>query len=88
MMLPTFNKNNNLILSDNFVLNDFNFFPNPFNEKLQINTSDSFCIYDLFGRVILDKENSVDIIDTSHWKSGVYFLHFKKDNITYRLIKI
>ena len=27
MMLPTFNKNNNLIL-DNFVLNDFNFFPN------------------------------------------------------------
>ncbi len=88
MMLPTFNKNNNLILSDNFVLNDFNFFPNPFNEKLQINTRNSFCIYDLFGRVILDKENSVDIIDTSHWKSGVYFLYFKKDNITYRLIKI
>ena len=88
MMLPTFNKNNNSILSNNDILNDLNYFPNPFNDKLRINTSSSFYIYDLFGRVILELESGPDIIDTSRWKSGIYFLYLKKDNITHKLIKI
>ena len=58
MMLPTFNKNNNSILSNNDIFNDLNYFPNPFNDKLRINTSSSFYIYDLFGRVILEKNQS------------------------------
>ena len=88
MMLPTFNKNNNSILSNNDIFNDLNYFPNPFNDKLRINTSSSFYIYDLFGRVILELESGPDIIDTSRWKSGIYFLYLKKDNITHKLIKI
>ena len=44
---------------------------------------------DIFGRIIIESNNSEKPINTSSWGNGLYFVNLKGDiNTTIKLIKI
>jgi len=52
-------------------------FPNPSTDKIYINAKvalNSLALYDLYGKLILTKENDITNLDVSRLNSGVYFL--------------
>ena len=52
-------------------------FPNPSTDKIYINAKvalSSLALYDLYGKLILTKENDITNLDVSRLNSGVYFL--------------
>lgn len=75
--------------------NQFNIFPNPFNEVLTIqNNENSLITYhlsDIYGKIISSSttQTSNFKLQTSNFKSGIYFLTITKDNerFTQKLIK-
>ena len=86
-------KNNNEILSDNFVINTF---PNPFNLSFKLNfnlTKDSKIkvdLYDISGKKVREIENKnlnignhQYLINTPELSSGIYFLKFNNNNRIY-----
>lgn len=59
-------------------------FPNPMTDFLNITLSekmDNISISDVVGKVILslDQVSEQQVINTSNWKSGIYFISFLKD---------
>ena len=89
MMLPTFNKNNNITATEDISISSFVCYPNPFSDKLNVISDRGFCVVDIFGRIILDINTPEKTINTSSWNVGLYFIHLKGDsNTRIKLIKI
>jgi hypothetical protein len=81
---------------DNFRnINSISIYPNPFNDKLIVSTQNyaplSFYLYDVQGRLILEKEinEKTEIISLNHLSSGVYLAIIKNGKLTstYRVVK-
>jgi hypothetical protein len=72
--------------ADNFeTTNSINIFPNPFNDQININSSEEPClisIYNSLGKIIfLQKTNSLEQqIDLSKQPAGIFFLQINSDN--------
>ena len=52
-------------------------FPNPTTEKIRLSaktTLTRLALYDVYGKLILKKENDTENLDVSHLNSGIYFL--------------
>ena len=52
-------------------------YPNPATDKIHISstmTLSRLALYDVYGKLILTKENDTKILDVSRLNSGVYFL--------------
>lgn len=75
--------------------NQFNIYPNPFNEKLTIqNNENSLITYqlsDIYGKVLVSETTKTSNLklETSNFNSGIYFLTITKNNkrFTKKLIK-
>ncbi|MBN1232806.1 MAG: PQQ-binding-like beta-propeller repeat protein [Candidatus Coatesbacteria bacterium] len=61
-------------------------YPNPFRDRLIIETSDKARIYSITGQFIMKVEKGKHSIDTSSWKQGVYIV--KSGTETKRIVKI
>jgi hypothetical protein len=89
MLAPTFNGSNtptsieNLFEDDNIL-----FSPNPFTHSLYIEKAKDWYITNTIGqKVYMSNHNST--INTSLWKSGLYFLHFQNsNNLSIKLLKV
>ena len=89
MLAPTFNGSNtptsieNLFEDDNIL-----FSPNPFTHSLYIEQAKDWYITNTIGqKVYMSNHNST--INTSLWKSGLYFLHFQNsNNLSIKLLKV
>ncbi|MBT7849928.1 MAG: family 16 glycosylhydrolase [Formosa sp.] len=58
-------------------------FPNPGNDKIHVTSKtaiQSLALYDMFGKLILEKENDTKNIDVSGLNSGMYFLEVYSEN--------
>lgn len=78
---------NQTLSSTNFDVNSINIYPNPFEDKLTINTSDvpvsQYEIYDLQGRLVKSdqiNDKTSFIIDMNDIISGIYLIQIKSDN--------
>ena len=96
---PTPNANNNCMAGTNELENSFelSLFPNPVNETLTIQISDSkiyeISIYDLQGRIVLEKQtfSNLNTLSTSAWNNGIYqvkITDFEGKSINKALVKI
>ena len=89
MMTPTFNQNNTTSVSEDILMSSNVCFPNPFSDKLNVLSEEGFYVMDIFGRIIIESNNSEKPINTSSWGNGLYFVNLKGDiNTTIKLIKI
>jgi len=89
MMIPTFNKNNNVTAIEDIPVSSYVCYPNPFSDKLNVICDEGFFVMDIFGRIILESNHSEKTINTSSWNVGFYFIHLKgNSNTTIKLIKI
>ncbi|MEE2931089.1 MAG: CotH kinase family protein [Bacteroidota bacterium] len=83
---PTFNRNNNItnIQEDaHFV----DIYPNPFYDKLYVKGISNIIISDVIGRIIYQGNPYNNIINTSNWREGVYFVNLG-DKGKVKLIKV
>ena len=83
---PTFNRNNNItnIQEDT----DFiDIYPNPFYDKLYVKGLRNIIISDVIGRIIYQGNPYNNIINTSNWREGVYFVNLG-DRRKVKLIKV
>ena len=88
MLTPTFNSSNDMtsVIADQEV-NVFTASPNPFTDCLTIDSSGSYSVIDLFGRQVM--QSSDNVINTSGWTPGVYFLHMDRSRVApVKLLKI
>lgn len=76
-------------------LDEFTIFPNPIKNILRIKFSNNIEkinveIYDVFGKLIMDKRNLQDSedIDLEQLSSGMYFLTIKNSNLNVNVLKI
>ena len=70
-------------ISDLALNNLVNVFPNPVNSVLHINSNkdiNQVKIYDITGKEVLIKSNSLQEIDVSQLYDGLYFLNIEIDN--------
>jgi len=76
---------------------ELSLFPNPVNETLTIQISDSkiyeISIFDLQGRIILEKQifSHINTLSTSAWNNGIYqvkITDFEGKSINKALVKI
>ena len=76
MLTPTFKRNNTPTSIDDFSdQQNILFFPNPFSNFIKIEKEKHWYITNTIGQIIYTSNKS-STINTSLWKSGVYFLHF------------
>jgi len=71
---------------------DINVFPNPVNNKLFIDSEESFDrleIFDVTGKSVFSFNGAPSEIDLSYLSDGIYFLNFKfgKESLFKRIIK-
>tara|TARA_B100000902_G_scaffold208105_2_gene198113 strand:+ start:12966 stop:15215 length:2250 start_codon:yes stop_codon:yes gene_type:complete len=86
MLTPTFSANNDYTIANNFTDIDFlDVYPNPFINEIFIYSNSPYFITDVTGKIVLEN-NNLDILNTSDWNSGVYFIHL--NNNTRQVIKI
>ena len=63
-------------------------YPNPFQDKIFINTSSSYFVTDIYGRMIT-YGNKSHFINTSEWMPGVYFISLNDQNkSTIKIVKL
>lgn len=72
----------NLLLNNDFVLENFNIYPNPTSDKLKISLENNLVleqitIYNNLSQVV--KTSSENIIDVSHLAEGIYFVQVTTD---------
>ncbi|MBN1233815.1 MAG: PQQ-binding-like beta-propeller repeat protein, partial [Candidatus Coatesbacteria bacterium] len=60
--------------------------PNPFRDRLTIETSDKARIYSITGQFITELNKGKHSIDTSRWREGIYIV--KAGEETKRIVKI
>lgn len=82
---PRYTKDIKLIVAANDVVlgNDISIYPNPVNEKLQVNlntTIERLTITDMIGRIVYINDSLASnlFIDTNNWNTGVYVASFIK----------
>jgi len=80
--------------NEDFVASDFNIFPNPVKEILNIDNSinaeiRSIRIYDLLGKVVLEEREINNQLDVSHLLRGIFYVKIETDKgvLTKKLIK-
>ena len=58
-------------------------YPNPATDKIYISSKkplSALALYDVYGKLVLKKENNANSIDVSHLNSGVYFLEVSSNS--------
>ncbi|MBN1233211.1 MAG: T9SS type A sorting domain-containing protein, partial [Candidatus Coatesbacteria bacterium] len=60
--------------------------PNPFRDRLTIETSDRARVYSLTGQFIMKVDKGKHELDTSRWREGIYII--KSASETKRIVKI
>jgi hypothetical protein len=82
-------------LNVNSISNDVLFatFPNPIIDKLElsneiVNKFDSFQLFDISGKLLLEKCNLLNQIDLSFLKTGLYFIRFSNNQQQSHSIKV
>ena len=58
-------------------------YPNPATDKINVSTKmkiSRLVLYDVYGKLVLKKENNTNSIDVSRLNSGVYFLEVSSNN--------
>jgi len=88
MLTPTFNSSNDMTSVIAYPAgNVLTASPNPFTDRLSINSSGSYSINDLYGRRVM--KGSDNVINSSGWAPGVYFIHMDNGrNAPIKLLKI
>ena len=88
LTIPTFNKNNNHTSNKDNNINDYALCqPNPFNNFINVNTNKDIFITDILGNLIYSGIQQT--INTTKWKSGIYFIHLKENPDTiFKLVKV
>ncbi|MBN1233987.1 MAG: T9SS type A sorting domain-containing protein, partial [Candidatus Coatesbacteria bacterium] len=61
-------------------------YPNPFKDRLSIESSDKARIYSITGQLIIKIDKGKHELDTSSWREGIYIVKARKE--TKRVIKI
>jgi hypothetical protein len=87
MLTPTFKYNNDFPNTINNIIDEIVVYPNPFSDILYIKNNDEIEVRNILGKLIYLASN-VNRIQTSEWDGGVYFLHLRNKNITYKIIKL
>ncbi len=87
MLTPTFNANNDFPNSIDEVSENVKMYPNPFSDVLYLEKKESIEVRDILGKIIYSSTN-VNLVQTSNWNSGVYFISLKDKNQTEKVIKI
>ena len=87
MLTPTFKYNNDFPNSINNIIDEIVVYPNPFSDILYIKNNDEIEVRNILGKLIYLASN-VNRIQTSEWDGGIYFLHLRNKNITYKIIKL
>ena len=87
MLTPTFNNNNDFPNDFEHVVNKVIIYPNPFTDFIFIEDNDYIEVKDILGKLVYSFKD-ISIIQTSDWKTGVYFIHLKSKNQTLKVIKI
>jgi len=61
--------------------NEFSFFPNPFQNVIQIKNERNFPIkiYSSNGKLMYVNKNANAVIPTANWAKDVYFIHYKNE---------
>ena len=73
----------NSLTTGHDLINSINIYPNPFSEKVNISSESlvDVSVYNILGSQVL-KEKSVNVLNTSKLKSGIYIFEIKMDNET------
>jgi len=58
-------------------------YPNPFQDAVILKKKSKVSVTDVWGNIVFESEEEVDKLNTSHWKSGIYFIR-----TDYKLYKI
>ena len=87
MQVPTFNSNNDFVNSITENKELIKVYPNPFSNIIQWDSFESVEVRDLLGKLIYADENT-NLVQTSNWDSGVYFISLLDKNQTVKIIKI
>ncbi len=87
MQVPTFNSNNDFVNSITENKELIKVYPNPFSNIIQWDSFERVEVRDLLGKLIYTDENT-NLVQTSNWNSGVYFISLLDINQTVKIIKI
>ena len=87
MQVPTFNSNNDFVNSITENKELIKVYPNPFSNIIQWDSFERVEVRDLLGKLIYTDENT-NLVQTSNWDSGVYFISLLDKNQTVKIIKI
>ena len=87
IQVPTFNSNNDFVNSITENKELIKVYPNPFSNIIQWDSFESVEVRDLLGKLIYADENT-NLVQTSNWDSGVYFISLLDKNQTVKIIKI
>ena len=87
MQVPTFNSNNDFVNSITENKELIKVYPNPFSNIIQWDSFERVEVRDLLGKLIYTDENT-NLVQTSNWDSGVYFISLKDKKQTLKVIKI
>jgi len=94
--IPNFELALNTLGVDDFSTSNFKVYPNPFQDTIQFDFTDTtqqleIVIYDVLGRSVLKQQLNKQeaIIDTQLLSKGIYFLQLKQDNSlkSYKMLK-
>lgn len=80
-------------VNSNTIAEEFLFIPNPILDKMYLSETilqkyDSICIYDVTGKMLLNKDIVSSTLDLSYLKTGMYFASFGKEGNQSKHIKI
>ena len=87
IQVPTFNSNNDFVNSITENKELIKVYPNPFSNTIQWDSFERVEVRDLLGKLIYTDENT-NLVQTSNWDSGVYFISLLDKNLTVKIIKI
>lgn len=87
MQVPTFNSNNDFVNSITENKELIKVYPNPFSNIIEWDSFERVEVRDLLGKLIYTDENT-NLVQTSNWDSGVYFISLLDKNQTVKIIKI
>lgn len=77
--------------TDDFVQNNINVYPNPFNNVIHLDQVDfeKGSIFSILGKKVLEFDNSVQKIDTSGLAKGIYIINLQSSNTNqiFKMIK-
>ena len=62
-------------------------YPNPFSEVLYFDKKENIVVRDILGKIIYSSSN-INLIRTTHWDAGVYFISLKDKDQILKAIKI